>query len=503
MNSESLSIRVTYIMQRFAKFFLAGFVVLFSSCGQKVVEEKLIPISEKALNDTASVFYADFASYPRQKSQLPIGVFDSGTGGLTVQEVLLTLDSFDNITGKEVGDGIPDFAGENFVYLADDANMPYGDYDAAGKSDYLRELVVKDALFLMGDKYYNLAIDDAPYGEKMEVKVIVIACNTATAYGLADIEKLLAKSGTGVKVIGVINAGVRAALADWEKDTDYAIGVMATPGTISSGAYQRTINEIAAQKGLNGKITVVNQSALGFANAVDGVSDYVKSGIYSPREEYRGPIMGSSDDQINPSIIERYFFDYSNGALLYSKSNGEFDQIQLNSADNYARFHLVSLVEKYRKSGCDVPLKSIILGCTHYPFHLEVLNKTIEQLRNYKKDGVYIYKNCIAEDFTFIDPAQYTAKECYKLLRENHELALRTSPGKLYPYISIPSYGLDAKNLDEDGNLTYDFKYGRAVGTEDITTKVVPFSSRYIDQETQDRIKRLVPESYSLIKERL
>jgi hypothetical protein len=183
--------------------------------------------------------------------------------------------------------------------------------------------------------------------------------------------------------------------------------------------------------------------------------------------------------------------------------DGEYSRVQLNSADNYARFHLVSLVEKHRLSGSKTPMTHIILGCTHYPYHLEVLQETVEYLRNYKKDGVYIYRNVIAEDFKFIDPAQYTAMECYSLLRQANQLAMRPEKGTLLPYISIPAYGLAVENLDKNGDLTYDFKYGREVGTEDVTTKAVPFSSRYIDQSTIDRMARLVPESYALFRDRL
>lgn len=488
-----------------AKYLIVSvlFSVLLASCGEKNVEERLIPVSEKALGDTSSIFYADFASFPAERAKLPIGVFDSGTGGLTVQEKLLTLDEYDNITGKLEPDGIPDFAGENFIYLADDANMPYGDYDAAGKSDYLRELVVKDALFLLGDSYYNLALDEKPFGKKEQVKVLVIACNTATAYGLNDIEKLLERSGTGVRVIGVINAGVRATLADMEKTKNYAVGVMATPGTISSGAYERTIKELSAEQGFEGEITVVNQPALGFANAVDGVEDYVKPDAVLPRDEYRGPKLGREEGDINPSIMDRYNFDFSNGAMVYTKVGGEYSRMEINSADNYARFHLVSLVEKHRRSGSKTPLTHIILGCTHYPYHLEVLEETVDFLRNYKRDGIYVYRNVISKEFKFIDPAQYTAMECYSLLRQEKELALRPEKGNLLPFISIPAYGLALEKLDKNGDLSYDFKYGREVGTEDVTTKVVPFSSRYIDQSTIDRMSRLVPESYEMFKERL
>ena len=75
---------------------------------------------------------------------MPIGMFDSGTGGLTVMEAFLTMDSFNNVTGEEIPDGVPDFAGEDFVYLADQANMPYGVYSSVGKTEYLKELIIKN-----------------------------------------------------------------------------------------------------------------------------------------------------------------------------------------------------------------------------------------------------------------------------------------------------------------------------------------------------------------------
>ena len=88
----------------------------------------------------------------------------------------LALDNFNNETGEEVPDGIPDFEGEEFIYLADQANMPYGVYSSQGKEDFLRELIIKDALFLTK--------------EPNRSKIVVIACNTATAFGLEDVEGL-------------------------------------------------------------------------------------------------------------------------------------------------------------------------------------------------------------------------------------------------------------------------------------------------------------------------
>ena len=53
------------------------------------VRPQHIPVIEAALNDTGSVFYTDFSTYPKVRNFLPIGIFDSGTGGLTVMEAIL------------------------------------------------------------------------------------------------------------------------------------------------------------------------------------------------------------------------------------------------------------------------------------------------------------------------------------------------------------------------------------------------------------------------------
>ena len=104
-------------MRYLAILSVAVLMLSCSTANKKSAEVKLTPIMEKALNDKESRFYADFEQFPADRKMLPIGVFDSGTGGLTVLEVMLSLDKMDNITGTLKSDGIPDFAGENFQFL--------------------------------------------------------------------------------------------------------------------------------------------------------------------------------------------------------------------------------------------------------------------------------------------------------------------------------------------------------------------------------------------------
>ncbi|MBQ0025589.1 MAG: aspartate/glutamate racemase family protein [Bacteroidales bacterium] len=480
-------------------------LLAIAGCGRsETAGNQNTAIVNKALSDTSSNFYADFESYPEEMKSLPIGVFDSGTGGLTVVERILSLDCFDNITGAQGSDEILDFAGERFIYLADQANMPYGTYASEGKGDYLEELAVKDAVFLLSDKYYINPYEDKPSGEKPRVKIIVVACNTATAYGLKTIESMLSQSGSGVKVIGVINAGVRAALDQLDLDSaeePVAVGVLATPGTISSGAYERTIREELGKTESKADITVVSQGSYGLAEAVDNEPDFVNRSASEPRSEYRGPQIGTEDGCIDLQLLKAYNFDFSDNKMLVRKNAwGTYTSMQLNDPDNYARLSIVSLVNRHYLSGSKAKIKAIILGCTHYPFVLSTLQDAVEELREYReRDGSFPYKELLADDIIFIDPAVYTAIECYRTLRSDGNLAFSIGKEKLDGYISVPSSKLSDACLTSEGHLTYEFKYGRESGTEDVSTKAVPFSDKNIDKENLSRIKRLLPYTYTLI----
>ena len=475
-----------------------------SVCASLSAQTADLPVCRRALQDKHFLYYTDFTRYPRAVEQLPVAVFDSGTGGFTVLEKILSIDCFNNETGEEKPDGLPDFIHEDFQYLADQANMPYGRYGAEGKEDYLRELAVKDALFMVNNFFWKDETQKKPKGRKLPAKIIVIACNTATAYGLEPISWLLHQAGDPLRVIGVVNAGVSSTLESLPSPlAQTTVGVLATPGTISSGVYERTL--LAQAKATHPKLAlqVVNQPGYGFAEAVDEEREFVDRKLTTFSSSYRGPVLGQGDEEIHPELLDAYHFDFSDAkAFIQYDGQQKPMRIQLNSADNYARFNLLNLLEKARRSNIQKPIQAIILGCTHYPFLQSTLTQHLEELRYYTDSaGHQPYTSLIADDCRFIDPAQRTAYECYRTLRDQHRLNPQQEEGKLQPFISRPSPLLPDSCKDTEGNLTYAFKYGREAGTDELTTVVVPFSLRSIRQDHLDRIERLLPLCYEKIQQ--
>ncbi len=128
----------------------------------------------------------------------PIGIFDSGVGGLTVF--------------REVARVLP---AESLIYLGDSARVPYGNKSPETVAQY--------------------ALQAAAHLLARDIKLLVVACNTATAAALPMLQQRLS-----VPVIGVIEPGARAAV----QASRGRIGVVATEGTVKSGAYTKAIKRL-------------------------------------------------------------------------------------------------------------------------------------------------------------------------------------------------------------------------------------------------------------------
>jgi glutamate racemase len=427
-----------------------------------------------------------------KKTSLPIGVFDSGTGGLTVLEALLTLDAFNNETGKPGSDGKLDFSNEYFQYLADQANMPYGNYAAANKTDLLKEHIQKNMQFFL---------KEAP--AKPPVKMIVLACNTATAYALSDIKNQFKKQSIGVPVIGVIDAGSKAALAYQQKNGEGTIGVFATAGTVASNGYPRTLQAMAKEKGMQA-LSVISQGGFGLAESIDRDWSYYVDTLTKARNEYKGPSLKNSMYTIDTSLLSAYRFDASSNKLLCEYDDkGSCLDMQLNDPSNYVRYHLVSLLEKMIVGKITKPMNTLILGCTHYPYLKDTIASVLNELYHYKNNNEYRYRKYLVEKVELIDPSIETAKEAYLVLQKQM-IANGENVKRNQFYITIPNTNTPKNALQPDGWFTYDYKYGRIAGENKMYVQYVPFDTKNISEASYSRFKMVLPQSYAeIIKSKL
>lgn len=457
----------------------------------------------RVLNDSSDYYFSDFNVLKQKLStSLPIGVFDSGTGGLTVLDAILGFDNFDVTKNKyhQKGDGIKDFINEQFIYFGDQANMPYGNYPAMNKTAFLKELILRDALFLLGNKSYKSALDTAWQTNKQSVKLIVVACNTATAYGKEDIEKMLSQTQSKIKVIGVIDAGVRGALSTFRLNESGTVAVIATAGTVSSDGYKNAFFDQITNLGFKGDFEFIQQSGMGIAEAIDEESNFIDRNARGIRKNYQGPSMNSQNWKIQEELLSVYNFDTTGNSLLYKKNNGKYVEIQLNSPENYIRFYLVNLCEQLKKKPVKNPLKTLILGCTHYPFYASFFQSTLNELYNLKINGNHIYRDVLSDSIILIDPALNTAKEVHEYLHVNELLNRDQNVKSNQFYISVPDLNCHNIEIDTTLNLTYTYKYSRDVN-HFYDTKHVPMSNRTVNKEILQRLQNQLPEIYEMIKE--
>lgn len=144
----------------------------------------------------------------KSNRQAPIGVFDSGVGGLTV--------------AREIMKQIP---GESIIYFGDTARVPYGNKSKETVTRFSRQIV--------------------SFLKTHHVKTIVVACNTASAYALDELEKEI-----DIPIIGVVKPGAKMAAQTTQNGK---VGVIATAATIGSGVYEKYIHQIRPDISVYGK----------------------------------------------------------------------------------------------------------------------------------------------------------------------------------------------------------------------------------------------------------
>ena len=211
----------------------------------------------------------------------PIGIFDSGFGGLTV--------------ARAIHERLPK---ESLIFFGDTARCPYGPRDLREVRGFVRQI--------------------GTWLSQHDVKLIIIACNTATAAGLA-----LAQMEFDVPVIGVVEPGARGAV---RMTRNRRVGVIATQATIDSGIYPDTIRNLDA-------------GVTAFSTATPLFVEIVEDGI--------------------------------------RRSNSPIERLTAEASDVYLRPAFQTIARDYldpiKKAGVD----TLVLGCTHYPVLAPLIQQAV------------------------------------------------------------------------------------------------------------------------------
>ena len=179
-------------------------------------------------------------------SSLPIGVFDSGVGGLTV--------------AREIANRLPH---ESIIYFGDTLRCPYGPRPLSEVRTFARQI--------------------SSWLSSQRIKLLVIGCNSATAAGLEAVQREL-----DVPVVGVIEPGARAAV---QATTARRVGVIGTVATVESGAYTRAI------RSLDAGITV-------FSSATPRFVEMVEEGLRLDHNPFEDIMAKASAIYIRPAFQE-------------------------------------------------------------------------------------------------------------------------------------------------------------------------------------------------------
>jgi glutamate racemase len=175
------------------------------------------------------------ASDPRER---PIGVFDSGIGGLTVLHELLV-----------------QLPHEDFLYLGDTARFPYGERTAPELERFSAE-IAEELL-------------------RRRTKLLVVACNSATAAALPSLRRRMLETTLGVDVLGVVSPEAALAVAATRSGR---IGLLATPTTVASGAYEQAVHAIDPY------VTLTAVPAVGLAAIIQAGEQFDEQAVQTVRE---------------------------------------------------------------------------------------------------------------------------------------------------------------------------------------------------------------------------
>jgi len=182
--------------------------ILISAIATSCVSSKpsgsaTISYVENILADTTSAEYSLISSFDESDNQGCIAIIGTPEECFSISEELMTSDIFDNVDGRRVPDGLPDFAGETILSIIDEANSPYSGYLKANNSVFLRELAVREVLSALDPKCDLSPFDQKHSTMKPVGKIIILASPIMADYGFFDVDTIFRYADKDIPMISM------------------------------------------------------------------------------------------------------------------------------------------------------------------------------------------------------------------------------------------------------------------------------------------------------------
>ena len=194
-----------------------------------------IPYVRGILSDTSSVEYGIVKEGCPDGRDGVISVVGPVEDAFILTDELLSCDYFDNVDGRTVSDGLPDFAGETISVICDNADAPYHGYLEIGNDVYLKELTVRNFISALDTTCALSQFDRDRTVHKTGAKVVILASSYSSAMGYGDIMALMQAARPSIEVVSPVHAMFRYAIARHSESGSFA--VWTSESLLGSGVY--------------------------------------------------------------------------------------------------------------------------------------------------------------------------------------------------------------------------------------------------------------------------
>ncbi|MBQ7268756.1 MAG: hypothetical protein IJS62_02755 [Bacteroidales bacterium] len=237
-------------------FFLTAALVATVSCKVHTVAPRpTVPVVREIVTDKNHPSHRYLKGLRPSPGEGAVYILGEPAGVLALTESFLAADRFDNATGRPVPDGLPDFSGECFAGILDEAGAPYSASLARDDGTLLREHCVRAALSALDTTCFLSPYDREGGVPKPPAKLLILASSSLAAYGQFDVDTLFRQMDCRVPVLSPLQCMMDEVFA--QAEGEFNLGVLTERENLSTGIYSSMFAHRCNAKGLGASVCTV------------------------------------------------------------------------------------------------------------------------------------------------------------------------------------------------------------------------------------------------------